>query len=126
MKGRELSIEQVVHPLATASFVGTGGAGGNAKRRISSCEGSLADVDVALSVRDTFHITARSRPLTDFCDLLQGTGPWNLELQIVGPKGSKMMTIPKIETPRKTINVQIPEAVDKDGGDFEIDLGGYL
>jgi nucleoporin POM152 len=100
LKGENLSIEQVVHPLATASFVSTGSPAKNAKRKISSCEGSIVDVDVALS----------------------GSGPFNLELQVVGPQGSEIMKVLDIKTHQKTINVQIPKVVDRDGGNFEIDL----
>ena len=57
---------------------------------------------------------------------LQGTGPWNLDVQVVGPKGSEIIKIPKIETNRKTLQIPIPPIVDKEGGSFEIDLGMSL
>lgn len=57
--------------------------------------------------------------------LEQGTGPWNLEVQIVGPKGSEIIQIPGIETERKTLQIPIPKQVDQEGGTFEIDLGEH-
>jgi nucleoporin POM152 len=56
----------------------------------------------------------------DFC---QGTGPWNLEVQVVGPKSSETLRIPDIKTSRTTIHVPIPDAIDKEGGSFDIELG---
>jgi nucleoporin POM152 len=47
------SIEQVVHPLAAAEFVGVGaGAGGGArnKRMVNSCSGNIVDAEVDLRV----------------------------------------------------------------------------
>ena len=43
------SIEQVVHPLAAAEFVGAAGAG-RSKRRVNSCSGGTVDVEVDLRV----------------------------------------------------------------------------
>lgn len=42
------SIEQVIHPLAAADFVG--GRTGGGKRHISSCSGGLVDVEIDLRV----------------------------------------------------------------------------
>lgn len=56
----------------------------------------------------------------------QGTGPWNLDVQVVGPKGSEIIPIKKITSPRKTIQIPIPAAIDRDGGSFEIDLGNWM
>ena len=53
----------------------------------------------------------------------QGTGPWNLEVQVVGPKSSENILIPNIESSRKKLGIRIPEKIDKEGGAFEIDLG---
>ncbi|KAH9937368.1 uncharacterized protein B0H18DRAFT_970234 [Fomitopsis serialis] len=93
------SIDQVVHPPAYAEFshrepIGRG------KRKISSCSGSTVDVDIDL----------------------RGTGPWTLEAQIVGPKGSEVVRVPNVSNSRHTLNLPIPKAVDRDGGSFEIDL----
>lgn len=44
------SIDQVIHPLASAEFVHSGGATGRGKKSISSCGGSTVDVDVDLKV----------------------------------------------------------------------------
>lgn len=55
--------------------------------------------------------------------VLQGTGPWTLEAQIVGPKGSEIVRIPKVSNSRHTLNLPIPKDVDREGGSFEIDLG---
>lgn len=43
------SIDQVVHPLAAAEFVGAG-AGARSKRMINSCSGNMVDVEVDLRV----------------------------------------------------------------------------
>ncbi|KZT74944.1 hypothetical protein DAEQUDRAFT_659210 [Daedalea quercina L-15889] len=93
------SIDQVVHPPAFAEFshrepVGRG------KRKISSCSGNTVDVDV------------------DF----RGTGPWTLEAQIVGPKSSEIVRVPRISKSHHTLNLPIPKDVDREGGSFEIDL----
>ena len=55
--------------------------------------------------------------------ILQGTGPWNLEVQVVGPKSSETILIPAIKTSRTTIQVPIPAAIDREGGSFDIELG---
>lgn len=93
------SIDQVVHPPASADFVNSI-HGGRGKKQINSCSGSLVDVDVEL----------------------RGTGPWNLEVQIVGPKGSEIVRVPAITAAKKTLQLPIPKVVDRDGGSFEIDL----
>ncbi|THH13470.1 hypothetical protein EW146_g6752 [Bondarzewia mesenterica] len=85
------SIDQIVHPLATANFVQTGPPGRD-KQTINSCSGDM------------------------------GTGPWNLEVQLVGPKGSEIISFRGIDTPRKTLQLPVPKAIDRDGGSFEIDL----
>ncbi|KAI0078871.1 hypothetical protein K474DRAFT_778657 [Panus rudis PR-1116 ss-1] len=94
------SIDQVVHPPASADFIGASSTGGRNKRRINSCSGSTVDVNVEL----------------------RGTGPWNLDVQVVGPKGSEIVRFDNIKTARKTLKVPIPPAIDRDGGAFEIDL----
>ncbi|KAI0784950.1 hypothetical protein C8Q75DRAFT_809502 [Abortiporus biennis] len=93
------SIDQVVHPPASADFSPPVSAG-RSKRRISSCSGNTVDVNVEL----------------------RGTGPWNLDVQVVGPKGSEIIHVKNITTPKKTIQVPIPSIIDRDGGSFEIDL----
>jgi hypothetical protein len=47
------SIEQVVHPLAAAEFVGVGAGGGGGarnKRMVNSCSGNIVDAEVDLRV----------------------------------------------------------------------------
>ncbi|KAF5384775.1 hypothetical protein D9615_001264 [Tricholomella constricta] len=91
------SIDQVIHPLAGADFVLT--QAGN-KRRISSCDGDTVSVDVDL----------------------RGTGPWNLEMQVVGPRSSENIQVQGIETSRKIIDIPIPKGLDNDGETFEINI----
>ncbi|KAG5647752.1 hypothetical protein DXG03_008475 [Asterophora parasitica] len=91
------SIDQVIHPLAAADFV-TSHAGN--KRKISSCDGNTVSVDVDL----------------------RGTGPWNLDMQVVGPRSSEIIQIEGIETSRKTIQIPIPKGLDNDGETFEINI----
>ncbi|TFY82279.1 hypothetical protein EWM64_g1741 [Hericium alpestre] len=93
------SIDQIVHPLASASFVDAGPPG-REKRIINSCSGDTVDVDVQLG----------------------GTGPWNLEVQVVGPKGSDTIMFPGIQTARKRLQLPIPKSINQSGGTFEIDL----
>ncbi|KAF7339349.1 hypothetical protein MSAN_02148700 [Mycena sanguinolenta] len=88
------SIDQAIHPLASAAFAGP------QKRMLSSCAGSLVDIDVEL----------------------RGTGPWNLEVRVVSPTGSDTMQIRDIKTAKKTLQIPIPARVDRDGGSFDIDL----
>ncbi|KAJ8702215.1 hypothetical protein PTI98_000954 [Pleurotus ostreatus] len=95
------SIDQIVHPLASAEFVdGSRSAASGRKKVINICEGASVNADVEL----------------------RGTGPWNLELQIVGPRKSETIVVQNITTPRKTLEIPIPKSVDKDGGAFEVDL----
>ncbi|TFK56721.1 hypothetical protein OE88DRAFT_1742463 [Heliocybe sulcata] len=106
---RAPSVEQVVHPLASADFVRTGvstvgggrdGRGAKAKAVVNTCEGETVDVDVDL----------------------RGTGPWNLEVQIVSPRGTETVMVKDIKESRRTLRLPIPKAIDKEGGTFEIDL----
>ncbi|KAF8640975.1 hypothetical protein AX17_000621 [Amanita inopinata Kibby_2008] len=94
------SIDQVVHPLASADFANGQREYGRTRRSISSCSGSLVDIEVEL----------------------KGTGPWSLEMQVIGPKKSETVLFENIETPRKTLQIPIPQEVDKDGGSFEVDI----
>lgn len=57
---------------------------------------------------------------------MKGTGPWTLYVQVVGPKGSEIIPVQDIKTPRKTIEVLIPPTIDRNGGSFEVDLGTCL
>lgn len=92
------SIDQAIHPLASAAFAGP------QKRMLSSCAGSLVDIDVEL----------------------RGTGPWNLEVRVVSPTGSETLQIRDIKTPKKTLHIPIPTRVDRDGGAFDVDLGSSV
>ncbi|KAH8120086.1 hypothetical protein DFH11DRAFT_1558255 [Phellopilus nigrolimitatus] len=94
------SINQVVHPLASASFVFNGASGVGSRRSINSCSGSAVDVEVDL----------------------RGDGPWNLEVQIVGPKGSEMLQMKDLKKSREKLKVPIPSAIDEEGGMFQVDL----
>jgi hypothetical protein len=53
----------------------------------------------------------------------QGTGPWNLDVQVIGPQSVEVLQIKGIETSKKAIKIPIPKEVEKNGGSFEIDLG---
>ncbi|KAF7320467.1 hypothetical protein MKEN_00831600 [Mycena kentingensis (nom. inval.)] len=88
------SIEQSIHPLASASFAGTG------RKALSSCAGNVVDVDVEL----------------------QGTGPWKLEARVVSQTGSETRHFTDIKTAKKTLQIPIPGKIDRDGGSFDIDL----
>ncbi|KAJ6604793.1 hypothetical protein DFH09DRAFT_1242695 [Mycena vulgaris] len=88
------SIDQAIHPLASAAFAGP------QKQMLSSCAGSSVDVEVDL----------------------RGTGPWNLEVRVVSPTGSETLQMRDIKTPKKTLQIPIPPRVDRDGGTFDIDL----
>ncbi|KAI0699371.1 hypothetical protein C8T65DRAFT_581174 [Cerioporus squamosus] len=93
------AIELDVHPPPSADFVGLA-HGARGKKSISSCSGSIVNVDVEL----------------------RGTAPWNVEVQIVGPKGSETISFRDIKTAKKTLSLPIPKAIDKDGGSFEVEL----
>ena len=45
------SIEQIIHPLASADFAETVAQGGSRRGIVSSCDGDMIDVDVNLKVR---------------------------------------------------------------------------
>ncbi|KAG2156607.1 uncharacterized protein EDB93DRAFT_1310685 [Suillus bovinus] len=89
------SIDQIVHPLAGADFVG-----GRGKRVVSSCEGVTVGIEVDL----------------------RGTPPWNLELQVVGPRSTDALEITDIKTSPTRILVPIPSVIDKEGGTFDVEL----
>ncbi|KAG1754906.1 uncharacterized protein EDB91DRAFT_259356 [Suillus paluster] len=89
------SIDQIVHPLAAADFVG-----GRGKTAVSSCEGATVGIEVDL----------------------RGTPPWNLELQVVGPRSTDALKIADIKTSPTRILVPIPSVVDKEGGTFDVEL----
>ncbi|KAF5388595.1 hypothetical protein D9757_004684 [Collybiopsis confluens] len=93
------SIDQVIHPPASADFVGVPKGYGK-KKIVSTCEGNVIEAEVEL----------------------RGSPPWTVELQIVGPKSSEVLTFPNITSNRKKLEIPIPLAVDKTGGTFEIDL----
>ncbi|KAI0652414.1 hypothetical protein C8Q79DRAFT_98543 [Trametes meyenii] len=93
------AIELDVHPPPAADFA-SNVQGGRGRKSISSCSGNIVDVDVEL----------------------RGTAPWNVEVQIVGPKGSEVIPFTGIDTAKKTLSLPIPKAIDKEGGTFEIDL----
>ncbi|KAJ3563589.1 hypothetical protein NP233_g8846 [Leucocoprinus birnbaumii] len=90
------SIEQVVHPLATADFVGSAS---NIKS-VSSCTGDTVPVDVDL----------------------RGTGPWNVEFQIIGPTSTESFHITGVTKPRHRAQIPIPEDLRQTSGSFEINL----
>ena len=56
----------------------------------------------------------------------QGTGPWNLDVQVAGAKASEVIHVKNITSPRKKLQIPIPAAIDKSGGTFDIDLGQYI
>lgn len=52
----------------------------------------------------------------------QGTGPWNIEFQIIGPNEPETFRVSDIDTPKKRVQIPIPEELRKNGGQFEINL----
>ncbi|KAF9015661.1 hypothetical protein BDQ17DRAFT_1386352 [Cyathus striatus] len=90
----------IIHPLASADFVETSAGMGKARRKINSCAKDVVDVDVEL----------------------KGTGPWNLELQIIGPENAETLLVEGIEMHKKRLQVPIPEPLKRNGGNFEINL----
>ncbi|KAG6380911.1 hypothetical protein JVT61DRAFT_5303 [Boletus reticuloceps] len=93
------SIDQIVHPLAAADFIPTADVG-RSKRMVNSCSGNMVGVEVDL----------------------RGTAPWNLELDIVGPRTTDRLEIRDIKSSPTRIQVPIPSKIDKEGGTFEVDL----
>jgi len=93
------TINQVVHPLAAADFVKSAHA--YDKQLLHSCSGSMVDIDIEL----------------------KGTPPWNLEVQILGPKATQTLQVPNLKKSRETLRLPIPSVVDEEGGTFQIDLG---
>jgi nucleoporin POM152 len=53
----------------------------------------------------------------------QGTGPWNLDVQVIGPHSSDNLHISNIESSRKSLQIPIPSAIMENGGQFEVALG---
>ncbi|KIK30206.1 hypothetical protein PISMIDRAFT_26692 [Pisolithus microcarpus 441] len=92
------SIDQIVHPLAAADFVPV--SAGRNKMVLNSCSGNVVDVGVDL----------------------RGTPPWNLELQVVGPRSTDSIVIRDISSSPVGVPVPIPSDIDKEGGTFEVDL----
>lgn len=58
-------------------------------------------------------------------NIVQGTAPWNLELDIVGPRSTDRLEIRDIKSSPTRIQVPIPSKIDKEGGAFEVDLGRH-
>ncbi len=52
-------------------------------------------------------------------------GPWNLSLQLVGPQESEIVSFSGIDTSRRRLQVGVPKDVNREGGSFEINIGGY-
>ncbi|KAF5312593.1 hypothetical protein D9619_002792 [Psilocybe cf. subviscida] len=100
------SIDQEIHPLAAAEFVGAGGdssssgGGGRGKKIMSMCMGESVDVSLALS----------------------GTAPWTVELQVIGARHAEVMQVQGIKDSRTTVQVPIPKELRTNSGSFEIDL----
>lgn len=113
------SIDQLIHPLASADFVNSNTVSGKSKRTISSCAGDFVDIDVDLKVSNLV-----PRGLTSLTGL-KGTGPWNLEVQVIGPRASETLQIQDIQSSRKNIKIPIPESVKTAGGSFEIDISKF-
>lgn len=111
------SIDQIVHPLAAADFVPTAG-NGRSKRMVNSCSGNMVDIEVDLRVSRYIIFT---ESLVKYCP--QGTAPWNLELDIVGPRSTDRLEINDVKSSPTRIQVPIPSKIDKEGGTFEVDLG---
>ena len=113
------SIDQIVHPLAAADFISTTGAG-RSKRMVNSCSGNMVDVEVDLRVSPLVVFEAS---FVKYCP--QGTAPWNLELDVVGPRTTDRLEIRDIKSSPTRIQVPIPSKIDKEGGTFEVDLGKH-
>ncbi|EIW87006.1 hypothetical protein CONPUDRAFT_44325 [Coniophora puteana RWD-64-598 SS2] len=93
------SIEQVVHPLATAEFSDVGSSG--PRKKISGgCEENNVNVKVDL----------------------RGSAPWNLELQVISPSSADTISIKNITSSPATFQIPVPDLINKEGGVFDIDL----
>ncbi|KAI0278168.1 hypothetical protein BGY98DRAFT_975678 [Russula aff. rugulosa BPL654] len=91
------TVDQMVHPLASAVFAGSSGRD---RLTINSCSENSVDVDVNL----------------------MGIGPWNLSLQLVGPQKSDIISFSGIDTARRRLQVGVPKDVNREGGSFEINI----
>ncbi|KAI9512489.1 hypothetical protein F5148DRAFT_1162138 [Russula earlei] len=91
------TIDQIVHPLASAYFAASSGRD---RVTINSCSENSVDVDVNLA----------------------GIGPWNLNLQVVGPQNSEIVSYSGIDTSRRRLQVSVPKDVNREGGSFEINI----
>ncbi|KAH7101362.1 hypothetical protein BKA62DRAFT_703554 [Auriculariales sp. MPI-PUGE-AT-0066] len=88
------SVELNVHPVASAQLR-------KGKRdEVYSCAGNNVDVEVDL----------------------KGSAPWKLEVQVLGPKGSRTIPFPGLHDARTKLNIAIPEDINSEGGTFQIDL----
>ncbi|KAH9178805.1 hypothetical protein EDB89DRAFT_1928552 [Lactarius sanguifluus] len=91
------TIDQIVHPLASASFAGSSGRD---RMVINSCSENSVEVEVNLG----------------------GLGPWNLNLQLVGPQKSEIIPFSGIDTAQRKLRVAVPKDVNREGGSFEINI----
>lgn len=114
LSGSGLSIKQLVHPLAAADFVRSQG------QRVNSCSGKTVDVDVDLRVS----VLASSSTFA-LMTLAQGTPPWSLDLEIIDPSGSKLVTRSKLQSSRSRLTIPVPEDIDANGGSFQVGLGKH-
>ena len=113
------SIEQVIHPLASADFAARDNiTPGRGRQLINSCGGSHVNIPVDLKVG-----TCSLCGSKEGSPCSQGTGPWNLNVQVVSAKGSELLQEKNIPHPKYTIRAPIPSDINQDGGSFEVALG---
>ncbi|KAH9081740.1 hypothetical protein EDB83DRAFT_2334467 [Lactarius deliciosus] len=91
------TIDQIVHPLASAAFAGSSGRD---RMVMNSCSENSVEVEVNLG----------------------GLGPWNLNLQLVGPQKSETIPFSGIDTAQRKLRVTVPKDVNREGGSFEINI----
>ena len=53
---------------------------------------------------------------------MKGDGSWNLDMQVVGPRGSETLHLEDLKQNREKVKVPIPRNIDEEGGIFQIDL----
>jgi nucleoporin POM152 len=90
--------KQTVHPLASVRFTKAG-----QDEKVWSCEGDSVETEVEL----------------------KGLPPWSFDYEIATTGVRKTVSVANVTQPRHTIQVPIPEAISKTGGQFSLALGTF-
>ena len=114
-------IEQSIPEAAMAVFTSGTITPGSNKRLVDSCNAGIVGVGVELKVNYKLSTNHHLDLIGDLICRALRHGPWRSGLAV--PAVLSWFDFPEFVPFRKALDIQIPEAVDMNGGTFEIDLG---